>query len=167
MPGGKMVNRLRKGNESLRGKILEMVKQGQKTLKAASLELGICYRLAKRIYQCVLSGGDKALIHGNKGRPSNHRIDEVLVEQAVSLYAQRYRDFGPTLAQEKLFDRDGLETGVSTLMQALIAAGLWKPQRGGSEYRARRNAPEHFGELVQFDGCHHDWFEERRGDAAL
>jgi hypothetical protein len=56
---------------------------------------------------------------------------------------------------------------VSTLRRALITAGLWKPERNSSEYRARRNAREHFGELVQFDGSHHDWFEGKRGRCCL
>jgi hypothetical protein len=55
-----------------------------------------------------------------------------------------------------------VEIGVSTLRRALIAAGLWKPKRNGREYHCRRAAREHFGELVQFDGSHHDWFEGRR-----
>jgi len=46
--------------------MMVLVKRGQKTLKAASVELGICYRQTKRIYQRNLSGGDDALVHGNK-----------------------------------------------------------------------------------------------------
>jgi hypothetical protein len=147
--------------------MMEMVKRGQKTLKAASLELGISYRQAKRVYQRYLTGGDEALAHGNKGRPSNHRTETGLVKQALCLYAEKYNDFGPTLAKEKLSERDGLEIGVSTLRRELINAGLWKPERNGSEYRARRNARERFGEMVQFDGSHHDWFEGRRGRCCL
>jgi molybdenum-dependent DNA-binding transcriptional regulator ModE len=131
---------------------MEMVKREQKTLKAASLELGISYRQAKRVYQRYLKGGDEALVHGNKGKPSNRRTDSALIKQALSLYAEQYSDFGPTLAKEKLLERDGLETGVSALRRALITAGLWKPERAGNEYRARRNAGERFGELAQFDG---------------
>jgi hypothetical protein len=99
-----------------------------------------------------MDGGDLALVHGNKGKPSNSRIDQALVQQALSLYAEKYSDFGPTLAQEKVLERDGLEMSVSTLRRALRAAGRWRPERNSREYRARRAAREHFGELVQFDG---------------
>jgi hypothetical protein len=146
---------------------MEMVKQGHKTLKAASLELGMSYRQAKRVYQRYRGGGDEALIHGNTGKSSNRRTDPELVRQALSLYAEKYHDFGPTFACEKLAERDGVEIGVSTLRRTLIAAGLWKPERNGREYRSRRAAREHFGELVQFDGSHHDWFEGRRGRCCL
>jgi hypothetical protein len=50
---------------------MELVKQGQKTLKAASLELAMSYRQAKRVYQRYLEGGDEALIHGNMGKTAS------------------------------------------------------------------------------------------------
>jgi len=162
-----MANKLQKGCERLRGKMMEMVKREQKTLKAASLELGISYRQAKRVYQKYVGGGDQALIHGNKGKPSNRRINRTLGKQALTLYAEKYSDFGPTLAQEKLLERDGLAIGVSTLRRELIAARLWIPQRNNRQYRCRRSSREHFGELVQFDGSHHDWFEGRRDRCCL
>jgi hypothetical protein len=93
---------------------MEMVKQGQKTLKAASVELGMSYRQGKRVYRRYLEGGDEALIHGNTGKPSNRRTDPELARQALSLYAEKYDDFGPTLACEKLAERDGVEIGVNT-----------------------------------------------------
>ena len=151
----------KKGQEKLRGKIMEMVRRKLRTLKAASLELGISYSQAKRIYQRYLSGGDDALVHGNKGRPSNNKTDERTVKKAVKLYRERYNDFGPTLAQETLAERDSLEISVSTLRRALLAAGLWEQKKNSSEYRSRRTPRARFGELIQFDGSHHDWFEGR------
>ena len=162
-----MVQQHRRGQEKLRGKIMEMVKSGHKTLKAASLELGLTYSQAKRIYQRYLTGGDDALVHGNTGRPSNNKTDEGIIEKAITLYREKYYDFGPTLAQETLFDRDGLEISVSTLRRALIAAGLWKQKKNSNEYRSRRVPRARFGELVQFDGSHHDWFEGRRASCCL
>jgi transposase len=151
----------KKGQEKLRSKIMEMVKRKLKTLKAASLELGLSYSQAKRIYQRYLTGGDEALVHGNKGKPSNNKTDEGTVERAIALYREKYYDFGPTLAQEALFERDGLEVSVSTLRRALLISGEWKQKKNSSEYRSRRAPRAHFGELVQFDGSHHGWFEGR------
>jgi transposase len=156
----------RKGQEKLRGKIMEMVKRGLKTLRTASRELGISYSQAKRIYQRYLTGGDEALVHGNTGRPSNNKTDEGIVKKAVELYREHYYDFGPTLARETLAERNDLEMSVSTLRRALVSAGLWKQNRNGSAYRNRRTPRARFGELVQFDGSHHDWFEGRRRIAA-
>jgi len=62
-----MAQQHKKGQEKLRGKIMEMVRRKAKTLKAASLELGINYSQAKRIYRRYLNGGDDALVHGYMG----------------------------------------------------------------------------------------------------
>jgi len=157
----------KKGQEKLRGKIMEMVKQKLKTLKAASLELGISYSQAKRIYQRYAQGGDEALVHGNTGKPSNNKTDEKIVSKAIEIYRDRYDDFGPTLAQEMLEEKNRLQISVSTLRRELIKAELWETKKKSSEYRSRRTPRASFGELVQFDGSHHDWFEGRGHSCCL
>jgi hypothetical protein len=140
---------------------MEMVSRGLKTLAAASVEIGVSYRQAERIYQRYREGGDGALVHGNAGRPSNHKTDPRTIEQALELYRRNYSDFGPTLAAEKMGERDGLEIGVGVLRRALIKDGQWEPSRNKATYRSRRDPRKRFGELVQFDGSPHDWFERR------
>jgi hypothetical protein len=157
-----MAKQPKQGQESLRGRIMEMVKQGQKTLKAASLELGISYRQAERVYKRYFDGGDEAMVHGNTGKPSNNRTDSDVTAKALELYKEKYNDFRPTLAAEILLERDGLKISVSVLRRELIKAGLWEAAKNSTKYRSRRAAREHFGELVQFDGSHHNWFEGRR-----
>jgi len=157
----------KKGQEKLRGKIMEMVKRKLKTLKAASLELGISYIQAKRIYKRYLSGGDEALVHRNKGKTSNNKTDEAVIAKAVELYRDKYNDFGPTLAQETLLERDSIQISVSTLRRALLEAGLWKQKKNSREYRSRRTPRARFGVLVQFDGSRHDWFEGRDAPCCL
>ena len=146
---------------------MEMVKRKQKTLKAASLELGLSYSQSKRIYQRYLTGGDDALVHGNTGKPSNNKTAETTVVKAVKLYREKYNDFGPTLAQETLFEKDGVAISVNTLRRALLAHGLWEQKKKSSEYRSRRTPRARFGELVQFDGSHHEWFEGRGSSCCL
>jgi hypothetical protein len=158
----KMAKKQRKGNEKIRGKMMEMVKRGHKTLKAASLELRVSYRQAKRIYQRYLSGAGGALTRGNKGKPSNHRTGKDLIQQALLLCEERYYDFGPAFAQEKMLEREGLNIGVSTLRRELIKAGLWKPNRNSNECRPRREPRKRFGELVRFDGGRRGRFEGKR-----
>jgi hypothetical protein len=125
---------------------MEMVKRGQKTLKAASLELGISCRQAKRVCRRYGEGGGPALSRGNQGKPSHRRTDPEPLQPALSLYAEKYDDFGPAPACEKQAERDGAAIGVSTLRRALIAGGLWKPERNRREYHSRRTAREHFEE---------------------
>jgi molybdenum-dependent DNA-binding transcriptional regulator ModE len=103
-----------KCGKSLRGKIMEMVQRGLKTFSAASVEIGVSYRQAERIYKRYRAGGDEALVHGNKGRPSNHKTDKGIIDRALRLYRETYHDFGPTLAAEKMRERDGLDIGGNT-----------------------------------------------------
>ena len=102
--------------------------------------------------------GDKGLIHRNRGRPSNRRKAPEVKEMALALYREQYWDFGPTLAAEKLVERDGYEVNHETLRRWLLAAGLWKRQRNRPKHRQWRERKAHFGELVQMDGSHHRWF---------
>jgi transposase len=166
--GGNMAGRLPMGQkELLRGKLMEQVTAGQITLKEAAVKLKICYRQAGRIKAAYRKGGDKALIHGNYGKRSNRKTDEDTLKKAVELYEQKYPDFGPTFAAEKLKEVDGVTIGHDVLRRALLEAGLWKRKRRRSEYRSRRDRRPCFGELIQFDGCHHDWFEGRGAKCCL
>jgi hypothetical protein len=153
--------------ERLRGKILEMVKQGQMTLKAGSAMLRVSYRQSKRLYTAYKEEGDAGLVHGNYGRRSNNRTAEPIVEKAVQAYREKYSDFGPTFAAEKLAEIEGIAMSVSVLRRHLIASGDWKGLRHSKEYRSRRERRERFGELVQFDGSHHKWFEGRGPSCCL
>jgi transposase len=163
----KMAGKLTMGQKELvRGKVMEMVKQGQLTLKEAAVRIKVSYRQAKRIYRRYGEGGDAALIHRNQGKVSNRRMDAAVKEQALTWYREKYYDFGPTFAAEKLQD-EGIAVSAETVRQWLMEAGLWERKRRSNPYRSRRDRKEHVGELVQFDGSHHDWFEGRRRKCCL
>jgi hypothetical protein len=146
---------------------MEMVKQKRLTLKAASIMLGISYRQTKRLYAVYLEKGDAGLIHGNYGKRSNNRTDDILLEKALETYRKKYNDFGPTFAAEKLAEEEKIIISVSVLRRLLIKNGDWKGLRQSKEYRSRRERRERFGELVQFDGSHHKWFEDRGHSCCL
>jgi len=80
----------------------------------------------------------------------------------MALVRERYADFGPTLACEKLWECHGIGLAKETVRRWMRDAGLWIPraQRPPKIYqpRARRAC---FGELVQIDGSEHAWFEGR------
>jgi transposase len=153
--------------ELLRSKFMEMVRQNQKTLKQASVALKISYRQAKRIYRSYKLYGDKGLIHGNQGKQSPRKINESFKNRIIQKYQNKYNDFGPTFAAEKLLENEKLKVDNETLRRWLIEAGLWKIKRRRNAHRQRRDRRERFGELVQFDGSHHDWFEGRGSKCCL
>jgi hypothetical protein len=163
-----MAGRLPMGQKELtRGKLLEMVKRGQLTLKSASFTMRVSYRQAKRLYRAYKKEGDKSLIHGNHGRCSNNKTPEETVKRVIELYRCKYNDFGPTFAAEKLLELDRINISVSVLRRILIDSKDWRGQRRSLEYRSRRERKERFGELVQFDGSHHKWFEGRGPSCCL
>jgi hypothetical protein len=79
----------------------------------------------------------------------------------IKLYTRKYPDFGPTLASEKLLERDGIRISDETLRKWLLEKGLWRKRRKRSAYRQWRPRRTCFGEMVQMDGSHHDWLEGR------
>ena len=140
---------------------MEKVVEGDRSLQSIAAVMQVSYRQAKRLYRRYRDQGPQGVVHRNVGRRSNRRIDEHLRRAVIEKYREEYADFGPTLAAEKLHERDGLKVSHETLRRWLIAEGLRVPRRRGAVYRSRRPRRERFGELVQFDGSHHAWFEDR------
>jgi hypothetical protein len=89
-------------------------------------------------------------------------LPDELRSRAVEIVRDRYVDFGPTLACEKLLELHALRVSKETLRAWLIGAGIWIPRRERSRTAHQpRHRRECLGELVQIDGCEHAWFEER------
>src|ERR1700722_3726214 len=133
------------------------------TQKQAAEELGVSIRHVKRLLYALKKRGDKVVIHGLRGRPSNQRIATSVEEEAIQiLSADLYKGFGPTLAAEYLADKHDIEVSKETVRQWMIRAKLWraKEQKVNAVHvwRPRRSR---LGELVQWDTSEHDWLEGR------
>ncbi len=147
-------------------RILSRVKAGEMRLGKASKLLGICYRQCKRIYKRYREEGEKGLVHRSRGRPSNRRKDPAMRGAVIRRYQERYEGFGPTLACEKL-EKEGYHLDHETLRLWLLEEELWEKKRKRKKHRSWRERKEHFGEMIQIDGSHHDWFEGRGDEAVL
>ncbi len=147
--------------EVKRLKAVQSAIDGHITQKTAATLLGLSERQVRRLVKDVRERGDRGVIHGLRGQPSNRRIPEATRELVLSLYQARYPDFGPTFATEKLFECDGIKISDETLRRWLIEAGFWKKKRKRSCFRQWRPRKECFGQMVQMDGSHHDWLEGR------
>jgi transposase len=141
-------------------RVLERVKKRQITLKEAAAIMGVSYRQCIRKNQRYQLEGDKGLLHKGRGKSSNRAVEAETRKAIIERYQERYEDFGPTLFAEKLKD-EGWEVDHETLRRWLIKERLWKKRRKRSAHRSWRARRGHFGELVQMDGSHHKWFEER------
>lgn len=129
--------------------------------QAAKL-LKLSTRHIKRLKAGVKKYGPKALIHGNRGKASNRSIPDQEKERIIKLLHKHYHDFKPTFASEKLAERHTIERDAKTIRQIMIDQGLWKPKsKKQSQYRSWRQRKACYGEMEQFDGSYHHWFEDR------
>lgn len=85
------------------------------TQKSVSSILGLSERQVRRLVKVVRDKGDRGIIHESRGRPSNRRLPDEVKEKVLSLYKERYPDFGPMLATEKLLEREGIKISDETL----------------------------------------------------
>ncbi len=131
-----------------------------KQTRAAEL-LSLSDRQIRRLIKKVAEEGDIGIIHKSRGRPSNRRLPKKIKGKVIEFYRQKYEGFGPLLASEKLLERDGITVNDETLRKWLIESGDWKKTRKGRKHRQWRPRKHHFGEMIQIDGSHHDWFEGR------
>jgi len=99
-------------------KVMHAVLRDERTQAEASRLLDLSVRQVRRLQRKLQAGGDAALVHGLRGRPSNHQADPAFKRAVLRAYRQCYADFGPTFASEKLHD-DGLDVCPQTLRRWL------------------------------------------------
>src|SRR5438093_2519233 len=142
--------------------VLTRIAERRLTRRRAAGLLQIGERQVRRLYRAFVQDGAAGLVSRRRGRPSARRLPTATRERALALVRERYADFGPTFAHQKLTEEHGLVLSVETLRGWMSAAGLWVPRAK----RARRSYPPGerracLGELVQLDGSEHAWFEDR------
>ena len=148
--------------ELSRLRVMVDLADGRLTTDAAATLIGLGRRQVFRLRRAFEAIGPSALASRKRGRPSNRKHGEAFRRTVLTLVRERYTDFGPTLAAEKLAERQGLRIGVETLRQWMMADGLWVDRRHRlpSPHQPRRRRAC-LGELVQIDGSEHAWFEGR------
>lgn len=113
-----------KTKEIDRLKIVQDVIEKRLKQRHAARLLGISTRQTRRLCGRLRREGPRALIHGLRGRPSNHQLPDGYLPKALRLVRTHYGDFGPTLANEKLLERHGLSLSTSTLRTGMISEGF-------------------------------------------
>jgi transposase len=141
--------------------VVRSVDAGQLTRPQAAEQLGISVRQVARSLKRYREEGDAGLIHRSRGKPSNRRIEPEVKERVVTLLEEHYRDFGPTLAAEKLGQRHDLDLSKETVRRWMIEAGLHKPKPRKVTHLQWREPKACFGELLQIDGSQEAWLEGR------
>src|ERR1700687_3720090 len=137
------------------------------TAQAAAGLMMITLRQTYRLLRRYRDGGASAIANQRRGRPSNNRLPDVVRDHAIALVRERYADFGPTFAAEKLAERDDLRVSRETLRSWMRQAGIWMSRAERKRIQQPRHRREHIGELVQIDGSEHRWFEDRAAACTL
>jgi transposase len=124
--------------------------------------LGCSERTAWRLRAAMLAKGAAGLAHGNRGRPSAHRLPDAVADRIVELATTEYRGFNDTHLAEMLAEEEGVVIARSSLRRLLRARGLASPRRRRApRYRSRRERMAQEGLMIQVDGSRHDWLEGR------
>lgn len=141
--------------------ILTRVNEKKIRQEDASDILGISTRQIRRLVKRIKIEGQAGIVHRSRGRESSRKIAEQTKSKIIEVYREKYGDFGPTMAAEKLSENHNLKVSDETLRLWLVEKGYRKVKRKKKQHRQWRERKHHYGEMVQIDGSHHDWFEGR------
>lgn len=148
--------------ERLRLKVITELAMGRINAAAAATQISLSVRQAKRLKKKFREKGVDGLIHGLRGIPGQRHIDRNMENKIVRIIKDKYLDFGPTMIWEKLQLVHGITLSDETIRAIMIRNGIWHSRkRNRGRYFSWRNRRSAYGELVQFDGSYHDWFEGR------
>ncbi|SCY47487.1 ISNCY family transposase [Rhizobium sp. NFACC06-2] len=141
--------------------VLSKVVDGRMTIVAAAHVLAISVRHVQRLIGRIEATGAASIRHKAIGRPSNNKIATGVRDYVLMLVRERYLDFGPTFAAEKLQEEHGVTISRETLRKWMQDAGIWLSRKQRRTFHQPRLRREAYGELVQIDGSEHRWFEDR------
>ena len=142
--------------------VMQRLSKKQMSQQEAGRILDLSTRQIKRLLRAYRARGAAGLVSKHRGRRGNNRLSEEVKQRVLDLLKTKYKGFGPTLAHEKLVEREKLQLSDESVRQLMIEEELWKPRKAkkgeAHQLRERRAC---FGELIQIDGSPHDWFEGR------
>ena len=141
--------------------VIRSVISKQITQQEASNILGLCRQQIGRITAEVIKEGDIALIHNSRGKSSNRCTPSNIKDKILGLCSTKYQGFNPTFAAEKLFEIEKLYVHHETLRLWFIEAGIEYKKRKTLKHRSWRARRDSYGAMVQLDGSHHPWLENR------
>ena len=144
-----------------------MVKE-LKQVKAAQL-LGLSTRQVRNLLNSLVKEGKRGIISKKRGVTSNRAFSKDFKSSVLALVRERYEDFGPTLASEKLEELNAKRVSKETLRQWMIEGYIWIPRKNKKREYLSRKRKECFGELIQTDGSAHHWFgdDEPKANATV
>lgn len=145
-----------------RSAVMRRVVASELTQVRAGELLGLGVRQVKRLVAAFRRRGDRGLVSGKRGKPSNNQLEPCKIARIEAALRDRYADFGATFAAEKLDQHEGISVSKETVrgIQARLGLHIPRERRKKRVFQLRERRPR-FGELIQIDGSVHDWLEGR------
>jgi transposase len=148
--------------------IMNMILDRNYGVKEAAQLVGLSERHMWRLLAAYRREGAAALAHGNRGRLPSNAKSPILRTQVIELARSQYQGANHSHLTELLFEREGIALSRSTVRRLLVGDGLVSPRRRRPpSHRCRRQRMPQEGMLVQIDGSHHGWLEDRGGNFTL
>lgn len=146
--------------------LLRQVMSKQLSQVRAAQLLGLSDRHVRNLLKEIQIKGAKGIVSKKRGY-SNRSIKPDFKQHVMTLVKEKYPDFGPTFAEEKLAEYHNITISVETLRKWMIEEGLWVSKKKRSTIHPIRPRRNYFGELIQIDASSHAWFEDRGAKCAL
>ena len=127
----------------------------------ASGILSLTDRHIRRMVARIAKEGDKGIVHKLRGKTAHNCTLDKVKKKALNLCKNIYEGFSPTLASEKLFERDKIKVSRELVRTWFIEEHIAYASRKARPHRNWRERKPNYGQMVQADGSHHDWFEGR------
>ena len=148
--------------EQARLQVLNSVMESQLRRAQATEILGISEHHLRRVLAAYRRDGAAALVHGNRGRKPRNAVPEDVAAAAVILASGKYAGFNHSQLTEVLAEREGIHLSRQTLSRLLNRHGLTSARRHRPpKHRVRRERMPQEGMLLQIDGSHDRWLEDR------
>jgi len=147
--------------ESMKIHVIQKVNEKLITQKQAADSLKYSIRHIRRMLKSYRNKGISALIHHSRGIPSPKRTPQNEIDAIIRLYKHKYTGFRPTHFAEMLSEGENIHRSKETIRQLLINYELWFSKPRKKKHRKQRPRMSHAGMLVQMDGSHDPWFENR------
>lgn len=147
--------------------VIRSIEQNDLTAEEAAGLLKLSSRQVYRILKRIKLEGTKGIIHKLRGRKSNRGYPEELKRKITEIYRREYWDYGPTLFSEMLVEYHNISVDHETIRKWLRQQAITTSLRKKRPHRRKRQRRSCYGELLQFDGSYHDWFEGRGAECCL
>jgi len=141
--------------------VISKVKEKEVRQKEAAEMLGLSERQIRRLVRRVREEGIHGIVHRLRGCEAHNKIDNKKREKVLKIYEKKYQGFGAKLFSEKLEECSRIRISKETLRGWLISEGYQHKKRKRKKHRQWRARKEYYGQMIQMDGSHHDWLEER------